>query len=476
MEIDVLNHIFLLWVKAWILFGVAMFLVGKSRNSSAGTLHAILFVVLLGVGVMPFLSEVMPVFHFAVLPVWAEWSLRPSFSQNDASFYFSVVGCFYIAIIFFLWVRRFLQVLHVVSLGACAKRLAISRHRQIVREISGIFYIQRNVDLRYSDYVRTPLTYGAVRPVIVMPRESLLWNHGRVRRFLLHEMAHISRHDWLAKLVGYGAAACFWIIPSAWSIQRKLEWLAELACDDKVIAVEGRRTDYADDLLALTNEIHHSMPGAVALTEARSHFDRISAVLDGTRIRQPSLAKFWLYSVVYCAVLIICSGLKLGPAPIVGTAEYDYYPLEIGSSQAGAVNDTTEETLDGDHYFLWEEYTVLPTPVVTGSLDIRPSSFNVPENTFDGSIKVEKIGTNLSPIIKVIPDYPPAALRKRREGVVKLMFAVLPDGRTTNVKIVHADPTGIFDKAAMDAIRQYRFSPQTRTVEGMTEIFKFKID
>jgi protein TonB len=55
--------------------------------------------------------------------------------------------------------------------------------------------------------------------------------------------------------------------------------------------------------------------------------------------------------------------------------------------------------------------------------------------------------------------YPTAAMRARQQGWVVVAFTVGTDGSTSDVKVVDAQPRRVFDRAAMDAVERYRFTP-----------------
>lgn len=57
------------------------------------------------------------------------------------------------------------------------------------------------------------------------------------------------------------------------------------------------------------------------------------------------------------------------------------------------------------------------------------------------------------------PKYPARAARAQQEGHVLVSFTVTPEGRTANIKVVESQPGRIFDRAAMDAVEGYRFTP-----------------
>jgi protein TonB len=55
--------------------------------------------------------------------------------------------------------------------------------------------------------------------------------------------------------------------------------------------------------------------------------------------------------------------------------------------------------------------------------------------------------------------FPVAAMRARQEGWVMVSFTVGADGRTSDVKVVDSQPRRVFDRAAIDAVEKYRFTP-----------------
>jgi periplasmic protein TonB len=59
----------------------------------------------------------------------------------------------------------------------------------------------------------------------------------------------------------------------------------------------------------------------------------------------------------------------------------------------------------------------------------------------------------------VAPEYPAKALEKGTAGVVTVDFTVDPKGETTNLQITRSEPEGVFDKAALNAVRRWRYAP-----------------
>lgn len=70
---------------------------------------------------------------------------------------------------------------------------------------------------------------------------------------------------------------------------------------------------------------------------------------------------------------------------------------------------------------------------------------------FDGGAAVKQA---------VEPRYPVDALRSGVEGEVELEFTVLPDGSVTDVAVVRAEPRGVFEQQARQAIHRWQFIPR----------------
>jgi TonB family protein len=59
----------------------------------------------------------------------------------------------------------------------------------------------------------------------------------------------------------------------------------------------------------------------------------------------------------------------------------------------------------------------------------------------------------------VAPVYPPAALAAEIEGHVVVAYRISPAGLVEDAQVVESVPPGVFDDAAMAAVRAWRFQP-----------------
>lgn len=74
------------------------------------------------------------------------------------------------------------------------------------------------------------------------------------------------------------------------------------------------------------------------------------------------------------------------------------------------------------------------------------------------------------------PSYPPSALRSHQSGWVIVSFSIEPNGRTGNVHVVSSQPRRVFDRAAMDAVLRYRFTPAMKDGVAVSSSRQQKIE
>jgi protein TonB len=67
-------------------------------------------------------------------------------------------------------------------------------------------------------------------------------------------------------------------------------------------------------------------------------------------------------------------------------------------------------------------------------------------------------------IIGIEPAYPPDAFRNRIEGWAEVEFTVDVSGTPRDIAVTGAEPSGVFDAAAADAVAGWRYRP--RVVNG----------
>ena len=80
----------------------------------------------------------------------------------------------------------------------------------------------------------------------------------------------------------------------------------------------------------------------------------------------------------------------------------------------------------------------------------------------------------------VAADYPPEAARRGVEGSVDVSFTISPQGKVGDVTVINAVPSDIFNRAAITAVRRWKYEPKTVNgvpVEAHQQLrLQFKLD
>lgn len=85
------------------------------------------------------------------------------------------------------------------------------------------------------------------------------------------------------------------------------------------------------------------------------------------------------------------------------------------------------------------------------------------------------------PIVKVAPTYPRRAAQKGIEGYVVVEFTVSKLGTVINPRVIESDPANIFDRAALNAAKKFKYKPKIENgkaveVAGVRNIIRFELD
>lgn len=98
-----------------------------------------------------------------------------------------------------------------------------------------------------------------------------------------------------------------------------------------------------------------------------------------------------------------------------------------------------------------------------------------------GGLNLDSGDGDYLPIVKVAAVYPRRAQSRGIEGFVVVEFTVSKTGAVTNPIVVHAEPEGVFDQAALDAVIKFKYKPrvvdgEAMAVAGVQNKISFEID
>ena len=95
------------------------------------------------------------------------------------------------------------------------------------------------------------------------------------------------------------------------------------------------------------------------------------------------------------------------------------------------------------------------------SSNLTGMSIDIPDIDIDigfgGDIAIAR---ELTPLVRVPPEYPMSALSRRIEGFVIMSFTVTETGSVIDAEVLRAEPEGVFERAALRAVSRFKYQPQ----------------
>lgn len=116
--------------------------------------------------------------------------------------------------------------------------------------------IRRKVNIWISDLVNSPVTIGFFKPVILVPAAAILHlSPAQLESVLLHELAHIKRHDYLLNVLVKMIEALLYFNPFVKAMVKVIDKEREQSCDEWVLQFQYNAHEYASALLILEQKV-----------------------------------------------------------------------------------------------------------------------------------------------------------------------------------------------------------------------------
>lgn len=161
-----------------------------------------------------------------------------------------------------------------------------------------------NPDLRWSDTVTSPLTWGVRRPVVVLPTVAKGWSPVHRDAAIAHERAHIVRRDWAVHTFVWFVCVGLWFHPMVWLARRAMAREAEHAADDLVLATGVRPSDYASLLVQLARSDTARTALGMASSPVAVRVDAVLSIRPRGSRRWPT----WLVAIPVSLLLLTVLG------------------------------------------------------------------------------------------------------------------------------------------------------------------------
>ncbi len=395
----------------------------------------------------------------------------------------------------------------LARITAGAKPVRAAKWTRLTERVSADYAVTRRIVLLQTDSPDALATWGVLRPCVLLPAAARDWTEERALVVLRHEVAHISRHDWLMQTAAEVLRSIYWFNPLMWIACVQLRRDSEQACDDAVLRSGVSARTYARHLLDLARICRRpGMTWAYGTPMARPSTleRRIAAMLNADLDRRAVSGG----AVLLTAALLLAVTLPVGafrpaqdsPLPLKGSV-YDPTGAVIPNAEmtlskqaegdpsvvARATTDSTGRfelaDIPAGKYVLeasvpgfkqlrqdlvlktsrdWDRAITLQIGELMETIHVSASRVAPSVSGTPKPVDPIRVGGAIRPPMKLVdvkPVYPPSMRAAGREGVVPIEAVIGRDGNVASLRVLSAQVHPDFAVAAADAVRQWRFSP-----------------
>ncbi len=189
------------------------------------------------------------------------------------------------------------------------------------------FRIHRQVLIKTTKEITTPMVVGFLKPVILFPVGLInQLTTDEVSAILAHELAHISRHDYILHLLQSLMEVVFYYHPALWYISKVINAERENCCDDLAIAKTGGAISYAKTLVKLQEMNLSPLYPALAMAGRKGFSNRIKRILN-VPVQQSGMRDKMIGLMVTLALLVTVNG-EAEQSTIAEPQDLDVYIID----------------------------------------------------------------------------------------------------------------------------------------------------
>ena len=210
-------------------------------------------------------------------------------------------------------------------------RMSIPDNTPYIQNWLTAHQISRPLAVRSSDLISSPLTYGILHPVILLPKKLDRNDQVALKYVLTHEYVHIRRFDAITKILFAAVLCIHWFNPFVWVMYVLANRDMELSCDAWVIRMMGAKNRSSYALMLIKMEERRNGMSALC-----SHFGK-NAITESIE----AIMKFKKTSILACAfALVLVVGATTAFATSTGAwREFDLDDLNLTEGHTGTETD-----------------------------------------------------------------------------------------------------------------------------------------
>ena len=274
----------------------------------------------------------------------------------------------------------------VLSYWRCSRKFKMSIPVKEVRVERWLaeHRLRRNLHVRQSEYITFPLTYGVLRPIILLPKAMTGADDKTLNYVLTHELIHIKRFDLPMKWAMAAIVCVHWFNPLVWVMLTLFNRDIELACDEAVIQSmgEGEKSGYARALISM-EEVKSGFAPFYSGFNRNAIEARIKAIMKMKKVTFAAVSAAIIIAGTLTAVLATSAKEKVQAPDFVleqGFSEEEYEmirALKIDGYEKMSVSEYQNklwEMVDTEQYrYLIERFSL--NEMIYGKKDVDETTF-----------------------------------------------------------------------------------------------------
>lgn len=180
-----------------------------------------------------------------------------------------------------------------------------------------------------SSRMRGPAAVGVLRPVVLLPESFAERSECELEAVLWHELAHVSRRDYLAILLCRLATLPIAYHPAAYAIWRRVRQTREMACDALAAAKLGSPVEYARSLVGLAKRMQAGQMQGAGLFDGGVLEERVMRLIETKAEMSVRMRLIRLTSGVAVVLMIVTAVAMLHVAPALAAPTVSLSPAGI---------------------------------------------------------------------------------------------------------------------------------------------------
>jgi TonB family protein len=268
--------------------------------------------------------------------------------------------------------------------------------------------------LLLSRRIESPVTFGWLAPVVLLPAGFAALAPEARRGILCHELLHVRRRDWLFALFEEGVRCLLWFHPAVWLLLARIALSREQVVDREVVRRTGSLRSYLEALRTVACSSWQTPVHGLPFFHRGHLRQRVVQLCKEVPMSRPRIATLMT---TFASLLALTAILGILAFPMSGTAWAGGEPRKVG-----------------------------------------------------GNIHRPEIKSQEPPV------YPAQERADKVEGMVILSTVITEEGRVDKVEVAKSSGNANLDQSAVDAVRKWTFHPATENGKPVTVLYTLTIN